>query len=94
MNTSSALLKYEDFKHLSTKEDERTKNMVMRFGSDLNDPQPFVLTIEPSYVAYQTGKAVPLRSIEVQDYCKNILEHLRKLAFRVKQSGKTSEVLQ
>jgi hypothetical protein len=55
---------------------------------------PFVLTVMPSYVAHKMQKTLPLNIIEVQNYCNDNREALRKVAFNCKQRGKNTELLQ
>jgi hypothetical protein len=86
--------KYEEFLWIETRGDERTGYMHLRFGKSLDDPMPFVLTVTPSYVAHKTQKTLPLNFIEVQNYCNDNREELRKVAFNCKQRGKNAEFLQ
>ena len=41
----------------------KRENMIdLKFGEALDDPQPFVLTVTPGYVAHETGKTLPISS--------------------------------
>ena len=86
--------KYEEFLWIENRGNERTGHMDLRFGRSHDDPMPFVLTVTPSYVAHKTQKTLPLNIIELQKYCNDNREALRKVAFNCKQRGKNAEVLQ
>jgi hypothetical protein len=83
---------YAKFKRISTSGRTPSAFMDIRFGEAPADPHPFILTVQPSYVARELRKTLPLNISDVQDYCKKRLEDLRKIAFRVKQTGKTTDV--
>jgi hypothetical protein len=67
--------------------------MRMHFGKSNDDPIPFILTITPGYVAHQMQTTLPLKIQELQDYCKEKREELRKIALNCKQRGLNAEVL-
>ena len=85
--------KYEEFLWIETRGDEKTGHMYLSFGKSRDDLMPFVLTVTPSYVARKTQKTLPLNIIEVQNYCSDNREALRKIAFNCKQRGKNAELL-
>ena len=85
-------LKYDEFVWIDTS-GEGTGSMRLRFGTSHDDPMPFILTVTPSYVAHKAQKTLPLNITEVQNYCENNREALRKIAFNCKQRGKNTEVL-
>ena len=84
--------KYDEFLWIETLGDERTGYMHLRFGKSRDDPVPF--TVAPSYVAHKTQRTLPLNIIEVQNYCNDNREALRKVAFNCKQRGRNAEVLE
>ena len=85
--------KYEEFLWIKTTGDLKT-GMRLQFGASRDDPIPFILTVTPSYIAHKTQRTLPLSITEVQDYCNNNREELRKTAFNCKQRGKNAEVLE
>ena len=85
---------YGEFLWIETRGDEKTGHMYLSFGKPRDDLMPFVLTVTPSYVARKTQKTLPLNIIEVQNYCSDNRDALRKVAFNCKQRGKNAELLQ
>ena len=83
---------YEEFKWIRTHGDKEV-GMRVYFGKSLDDPIPFILTITPGYVADKTGKTLPLKIQELQNYCTDKREELRKIAFNWKQRGLNTQVL-
>jgi hypothetical protein len=85
--------KYEEFLWIKTSGDIGTGFMRLQFGMSRDDPMPFILTVMPSYVAHKKQKTLPLNITEVQNYCDDNREALRKIAFNCKQRGRNAEVL-
>ena len=73
----------------------KRENMIdLKYGKAFDDPQPFVLTVTPEYVADETAKSLPVSASDVHAY---ILAHAAKLkatAENCKARDLTSEVLQ
>ena len=45
----------------------KRENMIdMKFGEAFDDPQPFILTVTPQYVAQQTSKVLPINGLDLQ----------------------------
>jgi hypothetical protein len=82
----------EEFIWIATYGDQ-TSGMRMHFGNSIDDPIPFILTVTPRYVAHQMQTTLPLKTQELQRYCKEKREDLRKIALHCKQSGLNAEVL-
>jgi hypothetical protein len=73
----------------------KRENMIdLKFGEALDDPQPFVLTVTPGYVAHETGKTLPISGSDLNAYILAHVAKLRATAENCKAGGLTSEVLQ
>jgi hypothetical protein len=73
----------------------KRENMIdLKFGEALDDPQPFVLTVTPGYVAQQTAKTLPITASDLHAYILAHIAKLRVTAENCKAGGLTSEVLQ
>ena len=73
----------------------KRENMIdLKFGEALDDPQPFVLTVTPGYVAHETAKTLPLSAADLHAYILAHVAKLRATAENCKAGGLTSEVLQ
>ena len=73
----------------------KRENMIdLKFGEALDDPQPFVLTVTPGYVAQQTAKTLPITASDLHAYILAHVAKLRATAENCKAGGLTSEVLQ
>jgi hypothetical protein len=73
----------------------KRENMIdLKFGEAFNDPQPFVLTVTPGYVAHETAKSLPLSASDLHAYILAHLAKLRATAKNCKAGGLTSELLQ
>jgi hypothetical protein len=73
----------------------KKENMVdLKYGGGFDDPQPFVLTVTPQYVAYETAKSLPISASEVHAYILAHAAKLRVIAQQCKEQDLTSEVLQ
>jgi hypothetical protein len=73
----------------------KRENMIdLKFGEDLDDPQPFVLTVTPGYVGHETGKTLPISGSDLNAYILAHVAKLRAIAENCKAGGLTSEVLQ
>ena len=73
----------------------KRENMIdLKFGEAFDDPQPFILTVTPEYVAHETAKSLPISASDLHAY---ILAHVAKLKATSENCmarGLTSEVLQ
>jgi hypothetical protein len=48
----------------------KRENMIdMKFGEAFDDPQPFILTVTPQYVAQQTSKVLPINGLACRLTC-------------------------
>ena len=73
----------------------KRENMIdLKFGEALDDPQPFVLTVTPGYVAHETAKTLPISASDLHAYILAHVAKLRATADNCKARGLTSEVLQ
>jgi hypothetical protein len=73
----------------------KRENMIdLKFGEALDDPQPFVLTVTPGYVAHETAKTLPISASDLHAYILAHVAKLRATAEHCKAGGLTSEVLQ
>jgi hypothetical protein len=73
----------------------KRENMIdLKFGEALDDPQPFVLTVTPGYVAHETAKTLPISASDLHAYILAHVAKLRATAENCKAGGLTSEVLQ
>jgi hypothetical protein len=73
----------------------KRENMIdLKFGEALDDPQPFVLTVTPGYVAHETAKILPISPSDLHAYILAHVAKLRATAENCKARGLTSEVLQ
>jgi hypothetical protein len=73
----------------------KNENMIdLKFGEALDDPQPFVLTVTPGYVAQETAKTLPISASDLHAYILAHVAKLRTTAENCKAGGLTSEVLQ
>jgi hypothetical protein len=73
----------------------KRENMIdLKFGETLDDPQPFVLTVTPGYVAHEIAKSLPISGSDLHAYILAHVAKLRATAENCKAGGLTSEVLQ
>jgi hypothetical protein len=73
----------------------KRENMIdLKFGEALDDPQPFLLTVTPGYVAHETAKTLPISASDLHAYILAHVAKLRATAENCKAGGLTSEVLQ
>jgi hypothetical protein len=73
----------------------KRENMIdLRYGGAFDDPQPFVLTVTPQYVAHETAKSLPISASEVHAYILAHAAKLRVIAQQCKERDLTAEVLQ
>jgi hypothetical protein len=73
----------------------KRENMIdLKFGEALDDPQPFVLTVTPGYVAHETAKTLPISASDLQAYILAHVAKLRATADNCKAGGLTSKILQ
>jgi hypothetical protein len=73
----------------------KRENMIdLKYGVAFDDPQPFVLTVTPEYVAHETAKSLPISASDVQAYILAHAAKLRATAENCKARALTSEVLQ
>jgi len=66
----------------------------IRYGSGVDDPLPFVLTVTPQYVAHAAGKTLPLTHREIQEYADQNAEQLKAIAKNAKDRGYSTQVLE
>jgi len=72
----------------------KRENMIdLKYGEAFDDPQPFVLTVTPRYVAHETAKFLPISASEVHAYILAHAAKLRAIAQQCKERDLTSEVL-
>jgi hypothetical protein len=73
----------------------KRENMIdLKYGEAFDDPQPFVLTVTPQYVAHETAKSPPISGSDVHAYIMAHAAKLRATAQNCKARELTSEVLQ
>ena len=73
---------------------ERVGMIDLRYGEAHDDPQPFILTVTPQYVAGKMFKSVYATSrSDMQSYVDRNADDLRALASNCKARGRTTEVL-
>ena len=73
----------------------KRENMIdLKYGEAFDDPQAFVLTVTPQYVAHETAKSLPISASEVHAYILAHAAKLRATAENCKARDLTSEVLQ
>jgi hypothetical protein len=73
---------------------KREDMIDLKFGEALDDPQPFVLTVTPGYVAQETSKTLPISASDLHAYILAHIAKLRVTAESRKAGGLSSEVLQ
>jgi hypothetical protein len=66
----------------------------LKYGEAFNDPQPFILTVTPEYVAHETAKTLPISASDLHAYILAHAAKLRATAENCKARDLTSEVLQ
>jgi len=66
----------------------------LKYGEAFDDPQPFVLTVTPQYVAHETAKSLPISASDVHAYILARAAKLRAIAQQCKERDLTCEVLQ
>jgi hypothetical protein len=73
----------------------RRENMIdLKYGGDFDDPQPFILTVPPEYVAHETAKVPPISASDLHAYILAHAAKLRATAENCKARDLTAEVLQ
>jgi hypothetical protein len=73
----------------------RRENMIdLKYGGDFDDPQPFILTVTPEYVAHETAKVPPISASDLHAYILAHAAKLRATAENCKARDLTAEVLQ
>jgi hypothetical protein len=65
----------------------------LKYGEAFDDPQPFILTVTPEYVAHETAKSVPISASDLHAYILAHAAKLRATAENFKRRDLTSEVL-
>jgi hypothetical protein len=65
----------------------------LKYGKAFDDPQPFILTVTPEYVAHQTAKSLPISASDLHAYILAHAGKLRTTAENCKARDLTSEVL-
>jgi hypothetical protein len=66
----------------------------LKYGEAFDDPQPFILTVTPEYVAHETAKTLPISASDLHAYILAHAAKLRATAENCKARDLTSEVLQ
>jgi hypothetical protein len=66
----------------------------IRYGSGIDDPLPFILTVTPSYVAHADAKMPPPTHREIQDYAERHAEELKAIAKNARDRGFNAYVLE
>jgi hypothetical protein len=73
---------------------ERVDMIDLKYGEAHDDPQPFILTVTPQYVAGKMFKSVYNTSrSDMQAYVDRNADDLKALASNSKARGRTAEVL-
>jgi hypothetical protein len=73
----------------------KRENMIdLKYGEAFDDPQPFVLTVTPDYVAHETAKSPPISASDLHAYILAHAAKLRAASENCKARDLTSEVLQ
>jgi hypothetical protein len=65
----------------------------LRYGEAFDDPQPFILTVTPEYVAHETAKSLPISATDLHAYILAHAAKLRATAENCKARDLTCEVL-
>jgi hypothetical protein len=65
----------------------------LKYGEAFDDPQPFILTVTPEYVAHETAKTLPISASDLHAYILAHAAKLRATAENCKARDLTSEVL-
>ena len=87
-------LKDEEFQWIRAEGILWFPGMKVYFGTQTSDPIPFILTVTPTYAAQKLQKALPIAITDLQNYCDDNREELRKIAFNCKQRrGLNAQVL-
>ena len=82
-----------DFVELINSEtDPINGNLRLKYGSGADDPQPFILTLTPSYVAREMQQNMPIPHQDVVDYARRNKERLRIMA-QIAKSGRLNAQL-
>jgi hypothetical protein len=66
----------------------------LKYGEAFDDPQPFILTVTPEYVAHETAKSLPISASYLHAYILAHAAKLRATAENCKARDLTSQVLQ
>jgi hypothetical protein len=69
-------------------------HLRLAYGSGPDDPTPFVITLTPQYVARVLEKTPPITLQEIERYAYDHAGDLRAMAFREKENGRLSLVLE
>ena len=65
----------------------------LKYGEAFDDPQPFILTVTPEYVAHETAKSLPISATDLHAYILAHAAKLRATAQNCKAQDLTCEVL-
>jgi hypothetical protein len=65
----------------------------LKYGEAFDDPQPFILTVTPEYVAHETAKSLPISATDLHAYILAHAAKLRATAENCKARDLTCEVL-
>jgi hypothetical protein len=63
----------------------------LSFGTEPNDPMPFILTLTPQYVARAIGKTAPT---DIRDYAEQNADKLKAIATSEKARGFSTHTLE
>jgi hypothetical protein len=83
----------DDFKLIGTPRGGLGGNLELRYGSDPNEPIPFILTLTPQYVARELGKTPPVAFAEITKYAEENANKLIAKAKFEKGRGRTTLTL-
>jgi hypothetical protein len=64
------------------------------YGSGINEPLPFVITLTRQYVARALGKVAPISFTEIEKYAYDNAGDLRAMALLQKGSGRLNLILE
>ena len=82
------------FVELIKSEDDLNGILRLKYGSRADDPDPFVLTLMPSYVAREMQQILPIPAQDVRDYARRNAERLRIIAQLGRDRGQNARVLE
>ena len=75
---------------IGTRREEPSGLFRLSYGTEPNDPMPFILTLTPHYVARAIGKTAPT---DIQNYAEQNADKLKAIATFEKARGFTTHTL-